>query len=97
MSATTFISIAGMAVVIAEVQYGVGRHLGDIDLDLVETGFLLNLVTQLIYLWGICLAKLSVGTSLLRIASTKFWKHTILGFSEYLLNYIRPGGACCHR
>lgn len=82
MAGTTFVSIVGMAVVIAEVRYGAGRHIGDISPDTAEKGLLLNLITQLIYLWGICFAKMSIGTSLLRIASTKFWKRTILGFSE---------------
>lgn len=41
-----------------------------------------NFMTQLIYIYAICFAKLAVGASLLRIASTKFWKYTILGGSK---------------
>lgn len=34
------------------------------------------------FLYGICFAKLAVGASLFRIASTKLWKHVILGCSK---------------
>lgn len=79
---TTLLSVAGMCLVLAEVRYGAGRHIGDIPPETAAVAMQLNFISQIIYLWGIALAKISIGTSLLRIASTKFWKHTILGFSK---------------
>lgn len=43
---------------------------------------MLNFISQLTYLYGICFAKLAVGASLLRIASTRLWKNLILGCSR---------------
>lgn len=82
MTATTVVSLAGMSMVLAEVRYGAGRHIGDIPPESLKKGLQLNLFSQLVFLWGICFAKMSIGTSLLRIASTRFWKRTILGFSK---------------
>lgn len=88
MIATTIVALFGMGLVMAEVSHGVGRHMGDISSGRAEEALLFNFITQIVYLWGICFAKMSIGTSLLRIASTKLWKHTILGFSEYFIRYL---------
>lgn len=82
MTFVTFVSILGAGVVVAEVHYGAGRHMGDIPVDDLPKGLMLNFMSQLVYLYGICFAKMAVGASLLRIASTKFWKHTIICFSK---------------
>lgn len=82
MIATLAVSLVGMGLIIGQVHYGAGRHMGDVPPETAKKGLELNLVSQLIYLWGICFAKMSIGATLLRIASTRFWKRTILGFSE---------------
>lgn len=83
MALTTVVSLLGMGLVIAEVANRGGRHMGDVPAEQAEKALMLNFLSQLVYLWGICFAKISIGTSLLRIASTKFWKHLILVFSKY--------------
>lgn len=55
---------------------------GDVPTSDYTKGMMFNFVTQLVYIYGICFAKLSVGATLLRIASTKAWKHSILGCSK---------------
>lgn len=50
-----------------------------------------NYITQLTYLYGICFCKLAVGASLLRIASTKIWKHLVLGVMIFVFVYTTAG------
>lgn len=52
---------------------------------------MLNYMSQLTYLYGICFCKLAVGASLLRIASTKFWKHLVLGVMIFVFAYTTAG------
>lgn len=54
-------------------------------------GLMLNYMSQLTYLYGICFCKLAVGASLLRIASTKFWKHLVLGVMIFVFAYTTAG------
>jgi hypothetical protein len=43
-----------------------------------QTSFKLNFVTQPMYLWAICLTKISVGFFLLRIANRPFYRRLII-------------------
>lgn len=52
---------------------------------------MVNFMSQLTYLYGICFCKLAVGASLLRIASTKFWKHLVLGVMIFVFAYTTAG------
>ncbi|KAG6368247.1 hypothetical protein INS49_002448 [Diaporthe citri] len=88
---TAMISIVGMGEVIAQVQHGAGRHNGDIPPQDLPMGLMLNYMSQLTYLYGICFCKLAVGASLLRIASTKFWKHLVLGVMIFVFAYTTAG------
>ncbi|SPO00298.1 related to integral membrane protein [Cephalotrichum gorgonifer] len=81
------ISLAGQAVVIASTFFGAGKHIGDIDGGDLITGMKLNFISQPIYLIGICVVKLAVGASLLRIANTKFYKRTIIGIMVFMSFY----------
>lgn len=78
-------------IVVAQVQHGAGRHNGDIPPKDLPIGLMLNYMSQLTYLYGICFCKLAVGASLLRIASTKFWKHLVLGVMIFVFAYTTAG------
>lgn len=48
----------------------------------------LNFISQPLYLFAICFVKLSVGFSLLRIASTQVYRNLIIGIMGFMLFYI---------
>ena len=87
MLLTMAMNWAGEGVVIASVAYGAGRHIGDVDPAVFQTGMKLNFITQPIFLIAICVVKLSVGCALLRIASTKFYRWLILGIMIFMSIY----------
>ncbi|KAJ0166360.1 hypothetical protein CTA2_7593 [Colletotrichum tanaceti] len=88
MTLATAISIAGQAVLITQVRHGVGRHTGDIDLpNDYPTAMKMSFVSQPLYLAAICLVKLAVGSSLLRIASKKLYKNLIVGVMALMTVY----------
>ncbi|KAK7432545.1 hypothetical protein QQZ08_000752 [Neonectria magnoliae] len=78
---------AGQGVVFGQVSHGAGQHVGDVDSEVYQTGMKLNFVSQPIYLIAICVVKLSVGSSLLRIASTKFYRYLILSIMGFMAFY----------
>jgi hypothetical protein len=80
-------ALAGCALVIAQGQFGAGRHRGDVDPDIYMIGMKLNFISQPTYLFAICFVKLAVGFSLLRIASTKFYRYLIRGIMGFMLFY----------
>jgi hypothetical protein len=69
----------GQIFVILSVHYGAGRHIDDLKPADFEEGFKLNFITQPLYLWAICLAKVSIGFFLLRVAVTHFYRRIIMG------------------
>ena len=81
------LALSAQGVVIGQVIYGGGRHIGDVDPAIFMTGMKLNFITQPMYLFNICIVKLSVGASLLRIASTKFYKTLILSVMGFMAFY----------
>ena len=81
------ISLAGQVVIIPQVRYGAGRHMGDIPPADIGMGLKLNFVTQPMYLVAICVVKLAIGASLLRIASTKFYRYTIISIMGFMTFY----------
>lgn len=87
MSFAMALAVAGQGVIIAQTRYGAGKHLGDIDEWRIPIGMKLNFISQPIFLFGICVVKLAVGASLLRIASTKFYKWTISIIMGFMLFY----------
>ncbi|KIX06951.1 uncharacterized protein Z518_04927 [Rhinocladiella mackenziei CBS 650.93] len=68
------LGIAFEAVVIANVHYGLGKHISDLDAETVSIGKKLNFVTPPLYLWVECFVKLSVGMALLRFARSRPWR-----------------------
>lgn len=87
MTSAMAISVAAVGVVIAECAYGAGRHIGDVDPAVYMIGNKLNFITQPMYLIDICVVKLAVGASLLRIASTKFYKVLIISVMGFMAFY----------
>lgn len=87
MALTMAVSLAGCGLAMAQIPYGAGRHRGDVPAEDFATGMKLNFISQPIYLFAICFVKLSVGCSLLRIASTKFYIHLIRGVMAFMLIY----------
>ncbi|KAF2197866.1 hypothetical protein GQ43DRAFT_494825 [Delitschia confertaspora ATCC 74209] len=79
--------IAGQGVIIPEVYYGAGRHINHIPPEHVPLGLKYNYITQPIFLWAICFLKLSIGCFLLRIASTPFYRRTIIGVMAFMALY----------
>lgn len=80
MSISVVINLGGMASFIVQVYFGAGRHVGDLTAENTLNAMRLNFVSQVVYTVALCLCKLSVGFSLLRIAATKVWKYVIIGF-----------------
>ncbi|KAH7130877.1 hypothetical protein EDB81DRAFT_905479 [Dactylonectria macrodidyma] len=87
MTIAMALSWAGQGVIVPEVSHGAGRHIGDVDPGIYQTGVKLNFISQPIFLVAICMVKLSVGSSLLRIASTKFYKYLILSIMVFTAVY----------
>ncbi|KAJ9134127.1 Integral membrane family protein [Pleurostoma richardsiae] len=87
MSFAMALTVAGQGIVIAEVSHGAGRHIGDVDPAVYMIGMKLNFITQPLYLVAICVVKLSIGSSLLRIASTKFYKTLIISIMGFMAFY----------
>ncbi|KAB5578896.1 hypothetical protein GE09DRAFT_563600 [Coniochaeta sp. 2T2.1] len=87
MTFAMLLSASAQGVVIAQISHGGGRHIGDVDPAIFMTGMKLNFITQPMYLINICVVKLSVGSSLLRIASTKFYKTLILSVMGFMAFY----------
>ncbi|XXH01288.1 hypothetical protein Hte_007644 [Hypoxylon texense] len=81
------LSLAGMGVVIASVQYGAGRHAAYLDPDVNRLGLKLNFVTQPIYLWAIPMVKVSVGFFLMRISPTIYYRRILQGVMIFLMAY----------
>lgn len=78
---------AGQGVIFGQVAHGAGRHVGDVDPAIYMIGMKLNFISQPIFLVAICIVKLSVGSSLLRIASTKFYRVLILSVMCFMAFY----------
>jgi hypothetical protein len=71
--------IAGQCIIVPQVYYGAGRHIEYIEIHNFQNSFKLNFVTQPLYLFAICLTKISVGFFLLRIAVQSFYRRMIIG------------------
>jgi hypothetical protein len=79
--------VAGQCLIVPEVYYGAGRHIEYIEIEHFKSSFKLNFITQPMYLWAICLTKISVGFFLLRIAVQPFYRRliiSIMGKFEYI-------------
>jgi hypothetical protein len=81
------LSVAAEGVVVSSVHWGAGRHIGDLMPDQIMMALKMNFVTQPLYLINICVVKLAVGASLLRIASTKFYKVLIISIMGFMAFY----------
>lgn len=84
MAFTMALCLAGQGVIIPQVHYGAGKHIDHIAPEDFPKAMKLNFVTQPMYLWGICLAKESIGFFLLRIASTAFYRRLIMGIMVFM-------------
>ncbi|KAI2464902.1 hypothetical protein F4781DRAFT_49929 [Annulohypoxylon bovei var. microspora] len=81
------LSLAGMAIVIAEVQYGAGRHVTYLDPEMIRIGLKLNFIWQPIYLWAIPTAKISIAFFLMRIRPTLVYIRMIQAVILFLLAF----------
>lgn len=77
----------GLALTIVQAQYGAGKHRGDLPTNEYMYGLRINFVSQPIYLFAICFAKLAVGAALMRIATQRIYKRLILGVMIFMLFY----------
>ncbi|KAI8202037.1 hypothetical protein KHU50_005228 [Colletotrichum sp. SAR 10_65] len=88
MTLAMAIAIAGEGVLITQVRHGVGRHTGDVDLVVdYPIAMKMSFVSQPLFLSALCLVKLAVGSSLLRIASKKLYKSMIIGIMVFMTAY----------
>ncbi|KAI0377228.1 hypothetical protein F5Y04DRAFT_190433 [Hypomontagnella monticulosa] len=87
MLAAMLLSLVGLGIVIAEVQYGAGRHAAYLDPEVNKLGLKLNFISQPIYLWAIPLVKVSVGFFLMRISPTIYYTRIIQGVMVFLMIY----------
>ncbi|KAK2760512.1 integral membrane family protein [Colletotrichum kahawae] len=88
MTLAMAIAIAGEVVLVSQVRHGVGRHTGDVDLAVdYPIAMKMFFVSQPLFLSALCLVKLAVGSSLLRIASKKLYKTMIIGIMVFMTAY----------
>lgn len=78
MCAALVMSLAGEGLVIAEVHYGGGRHVGDVLPDDYQKGMKINVLSEPVYVVAIATVKLSVGSMLLRIAGHTSYRYLII-------------------
>lgn len=78
MAVAMLLSLAGEGIVLVEVHYGAGRHLGDISTENFVAGMHMNVISQVIYVVAVATVKLSVGASLLRLAGHTAWRYLIV-------------------
>lgn len=81
------LSLAGQALIIPEVYYGGGQHIGDVPPADLSIGLKLNFFTQPLYLICICVVKLAVGSALLRIAAQRAYTIVISGLMIFMSSY----------
>ncbi|KAF2496333.1 hypothetical protein BU16DRAFT_609132 [Lophium mytilinum] len=79
--------ITGFFHIVPEVAYGAGKHINHIDPADFRRGLKLNFITQPIYLWAICMVKMSIGFFLLRVAATSFFRRVIISIMVFMLVY----------
>lgn len=84
MSVAMGLVIAGEGVIISSLTHGAGKHLGDILPEALPKGMKMNFISQPIFLIAICVVKLAVGSTLLRIANTKFYRRLIIGIMVFM-------------
>ncbi|KAI1385399.1 uncharacterized protein F4822DRAFT_432250 [Hypoxylon trugodes] len=87
MLAAMLLSLTGMGIVIAQVQYGAGRHAVYLDPEVNRFGLKLNFISQPIYLWAIPMVKVSVGFFLIRISPSVYYKRILQGVMTFLIAY----------
>jgi hypothetical protein len=80
-------AIIGLVLTVIQANHGAGKHRGDVQPDDYAYGMLINFINQPIYLFGICFAKLAVGAALIRIASRRSYRCSILGVMGFMLIY----------
>jgi hypothetical protein len=80
-------SIAGLVLTVIQANHGAGKHRGDVQPDDYRYGMLINFISQPIYLFGICFAKLAVGAALMRIAAKQRYRYLILWVMIFMLAY----------
>jgi hypothetical protein len=71
--------IVGQCIIVPQVFNGAGRHVEYIDPADFKTAMKLNFISQPVYLFAICLLKISIGCFLLRIAVKPLYKRLIIG------------------
>ncbi|KAG9202472.1 hypothetical protein G6514_004208 [Epicoccum nigrum] len=84
MISAMLLCLAGQILIIPEVRLGAGRHIQYIDPVDFANGYKLNFITQPLYLYAICLVKISVGFFLLRIATQPLYRHIIIGIMVFM-------------
>ncbi|KAI1097550.1 hypothetical protein F4804DRAFT_351522 [Jackrogersella minutella] len=87
MLVAILLSLAGTGIIIAQVQYGAGRHIAYLDPETNRIGLKLNFITQPIYLWAIPMAKLSIGFFLMRIGPSLVYRRIVQGVMAFLMVY----------
>ena len=80
-------SLSGMAVVLAEVHYGAGRHAAYLTPAIVRTGLKLNFVTQPMYLWGNTFTKISISLFILRLTPAIEYRWFLWGMITFMSVY----------
>lgn len=87
MCIAAILSIAGMIIVILQVEYGGGRHRQYIEPNTFSEGLYLNFLTQPIYLFIAMFVKESVGFFLLRITGRGKYRFLIIAIMVLLAVY----------
>jgi hypothetical protein len=80
-------AIVGLVLTVIQANHGAGKHRGDVQADDYAYGMLVNFISQPVYLFGICFAKLAVGATLIRIAPKRSYRYSIQGVMGFMLIY----------
>src|SRR6478609_2975619 len=87
MTAAMALVVAGEGIIISSLTHGAGKHIGDIPPESLPKGMKMNFISQPVYLIAICVVKLAIGSTLLRIANTKFYRRLIIGIMVFMSVY----------
>lgn len=87
MTCAISLAIGHAGIVIAQVRFGMGRHLGDVNPKSFTEAMKFFFVGLILYMWTMCTIKASVGFSLLRIATERVYRWIIIGTLCFMIGY----------
>lgn len=84
MCLAMLLSATETSLIVAEMHYGGGRHVGDIPPDIYAKGMEMNVISEPIVAVGIAVVKISVGLALLRIVGHTTLRYIIIPIMAFM-------------